>query len=119
MKLRTWSPTMESTIMSMHDREKLPIGHVLYRLVKSTHICHLPLELLIRTRFNSHFKYCASLMNPVANSRSTSLAMVVYFSALKLLYFFLNFLNSSPHTSDVQQWNYLAKHVLVAPSEDF
>lgn len=80
---------MKFAIMLMHSQGKLPFGHALFRSVKSTHICHLPLDLLTRTMFDSHSKYYASLMNPATNSRSTSLATWVYFLAMKLLYFFL------------------------------
>ena len=48
-KLKSSCPVVESTNWSIYGREKLSFKHVLFRLVKSTHILHSPFDFLAMT----------------------------------------------------------------------
>lgn len=87
-KLKYSKPIVELTNRSILDKGKPCLRHALLRLVKSTHIWHLPFCCFIITTFSNHYRYITSWMNSPSNSLSISNEMTFYCSSLKFIFFY-------------------------------
>ena len=85
IKLKSPCPKLLSMSLSMLGSEKLSFGYALFKLVKSTHIHHLPLAFLTITTFSNQW---TSLMKSTSKSLLISLSITFYLSTVNNLFFF-------------------------------
>lgn len=118
MKLSCSGPAVASTNWSIRGRGKLFLGHVLFKSVKSTHVCHLSFGFLTKTTLVTHYGYLDSWINSISSRRSTYSLRALYRSgSMGLLFCLIGFLVGSMFS----WWYDLGRnpdHISVFPCKD-